>query len=418
MAEGTDNPKLSAAVELFSVGDVTNATRLLLEALVSHPGDPAVLSHLRYMEKLSPDSLQQVEQDLGMSVEHVLSRTREPIEVELGARDYIYYGLPPHWCEDTHESQNVTIDIHVGEPTVESESPSAPPEITQPSVPIPPVPQHSDLGWDVDTGPFNADDILASGVEAPIAVPGDITLAVPALAGPSESGIFQSDTEDDLSALIIDAADTEDFDGADGDATTSEFKTQGHSVLIPDSLGAESSQFDTDPAPDMLDGWGAAEPHEEADDISTTGITLIEAVSETDEYALGDEAGVRLRALETRLKQFLELDDLTDALEVVHEILSVDADHVLASQARDTCVEKLIHMYESKVGGELQAIPEVLLPPDQLVWQDLDHRAGFILSQVDGASSFNDIILISGMERLDTMRILAHLVQDGVIGVN
>ena len=166
----------------------------------------------------------------------------------------------------------------------------------------------------------------------------------------------------------------------------------------------------------MLDGWGAAESEEQEDDLSTTGITLIEAVSETGEYVVGDEAGMRLRALETRLKQFLELDDLTDALEVVEQILELEPEHGLALEARATCGEKLIKMYESKVGGNLGATPVVLLPPDQLVWQDLDHRAGFILSQVDGASRFQDILLISGMDRLDTMRILAQLVQDGVIG--
>jgi len=73
-------------------------------------------------------------------------------------------------------------------------------------------------------------------------------------------------------------------------------------------------------------------------------------------------------------------------------------------------------MCESKV-GDVKRKPMVLLAPDQLVWQDLDHRAGFILSQVDGASSFEDIIIISSMDRLEAMRILAHLIQDGVIGL-
>ena len=88
-----------------------------------------------------------------------------------------------------------------------------------------------------------------------------------------------------------------------------------------------------DPPSDMLDGWGAAEPEEQSDDLTDTGITLIEAVSETGEYVVGDEAGMRLRALETRLKQFLELDDLTDALEVVEQILELEPEHGLALEA-------------------------------------------------------------------------------------
>ena len=105
MTDAGENPKLNQAVELFSIGEVTSAVRLLLEALISKPGDPAVLSHLRYLEKLSPDSLAQVESELGMSVEHVMSRARDPIEVSVGERDYVYYGLPPHLREDAETEE-------------------------------------------------------------------------------------------------------------------------------------------------------------------------------------------------------------------------------------------------------------------------------------------------------------------------
>ena len=90
--------------------------------------------------------------------------------------------------------------------------------------------------------------------------------------------------------------------------------------------------------------------------------------------------------------------------------------HELGLKAKVSCRDKLLKMCESKV-GDVKRKPMVLLAPDQLVWQDLDHRAGFILSQVDGASSFEDIIIISSMDRLEAMRILAHLIQDGVIGL-
>jgi hypothetical protein len=402
MTDAGENPKLNQAVELFSIGEVTSAVRLLLEALISKPGDPAVLSHLRYLEKLSPDSLAQVENELGMSVEHVMSRARDPIEVSVGERDYIYYGLPPHLREDAEteeEPQDDGFEVDIGDPTIESISTTSYSEITQPAVPLP------DLGdsWDIDTAPFSAEDI-------PVSTDSFIEPEVPSDEPPKDTG------STDLSALIIDATDTEDFDHADGDATTSEFEALDLPLLDPTNPGLSPMVLAPDPPSDMLDGWGAAEPEEQEDDLSTTGITLIEAVSETGEYVVGDEAGMRLRALETRLKQFLELDDLTDALEVVEQILELEPEHGLALEARSTCGEKLIKMYESKVGGNLGATPVVLLPPDQLVWQDLDHRAGFILSQVDGASRFQDILLISGMDRLDTMRILAQLVQDGVIG--
>jgi hypothetical protein len=335
-----------------------------------------------------------------MSVEHVMSRARDPIEVSVGESDYIYYGLPPHLREEPEEEpQDDGFDVDIGEPTLETLRPSLLSEVTQPAVPLPDIAD----SWNIETAPFSALDIPVS----------TDSFIEPEL--PSDDLPLEEDSTD-LSALIIDATDTEDFENADGGVTTIEFEALDLPFLDPTSPGIAPIVLAPDPPSDMLDGWGAAESEEQEDDVSTTGITLIEAVSETGEYVVGDEAGIRLRALETRLKQFLELDDLTDALEVVEQILELEPEHGLALEARATCGEKLIKMYESKVGGNLGATPVVLLPPDQLVWQDLDHRAGFILSQVDGASRFQDILLISGMDRLDTMRILAQLVQDGVIG--
>ena len=53
-----------------------------------------------------------------MSVEHVLSRAQEPIEVSSGERDYVYYGLPDYLRDDASASDGFDVDI--GDPTIES----------------------------------------------------------------------------------------------------------------------------------------------------------------------------------------------------------------------------------------------------------------------------------------------------------
>ncbi len=57
-----------------------------------------------------------------------------------------------------------------------------------------------------------------------------------------------------------------------------------------------------------------------------------------------------------------------------------------------------------------------LVRPDQVLWLNLDHRAGFLLAQVDGTVSYEDLFALSGLPRLETARILAGLVDQGVIG--
>jgi hypothetical protein len=54
---------------------------------------------------------------------------------------------------------------------------------------------------------------------------------------------------------------------------------------------------------------------------------------------------------------------------------------------------------------------------DEVIWLNLDHRAGFVLSLVDGRMSFDEILSVSGLELTDGMRILVQLLQEKVIEV-
>ncbi|MFL5416778.1 MAG: hypothetical protein ACJ78Y_12295, partial [Myxococcales bacterium] len=73
-------------------------------------------------------------------------------------------------------------------------------------------------------------------------------------------------------------------------------------------------------------------------------------------------------------------------------------------------------MYESKLGS-MDRVPRVALPPDEIIWLNLDPRAGFVLAQIDGDVSFEDLYAVCGLRRLDTARILSQLVEEGVIVV-
>ena len=81
---------------------------------------------------------------------------------------------------------------------------------------------------------------------------------------------------------------------------------------------------------------------------------------------------------------------------------------------RDDCTETLIQMFESQLGA-LHGIPETIVQHDEVIWLNLDHRAGFVLAQIDGTVSYDDLYAICGMSRLDTARILAQLLHEKVI---
>jgi hypothetical protein len=72
-------------------------------------------------------------------------------------------------------------------------------------------------------------------------------------------------------------------------------------------------------------------------------------------------------------------------------------------------------MYESKL-GPLGLVPRLAIKPEEIMWLNLDHRAGFLLSRIDGTVDYESLFALSGLPRLDTARILSALLLDGVIG--
>jgi tetratricopeptide (TPR) repeat protein len=113
-------------------------------------------------------------------------------------------------------------------------------------------------------------------------------------------------------------------------------------------------------------------------------------------------------------KELFSLGDFSGSLELIEKILQLDPDH---GEARDYLRQNeatLVSMYESKL-GPLTLIPRLAIKPEEVMWLNLDHRAGFLLAQIDGSVDYESLFALSGLPRLDTARILANLIADGVI---
>jgi hypothetical protein len=115
-------------------------------------------------------------------------------------------------------------------------------------------------------------------------------------------------------------------------------------------------------------------------------------------------------------KSQLDFADHSGALVTLEKILATNPAHPEALRMKAKCEATLVSMYESKLGN-LGRKPTLKLRPDEVIWLNLDHRAGFVLAQIDGMVTLEDIFTLSGMTRLDTARILAQLVEEKVIKV-
>jgi len=108
------------------------------------------------------------------------------------------------------------------------------------------------------------------------------------------------------------------------------------------------------------------------------------------------------------------IGDFAGAMEIAEELLARDPEHEEAQECLERSRSALRSSYTSKL-GPLDRVPLVAVPREQLRWLTIDHRAGFILSHVDGVSNLEEIIDISGMPELDALRILAELAQQRII---
>jgi hypothetical protein len=109
-----------------------------------------------------------------------------------------------------------------------------------------------------------------------------------------------------------------------------------------------------------------------------------------------------------------ELDDHSGARELLLQAQALDPEAPEVARALAESEQTLQALYESKL-GKLSTVPHIRLRDDEVIWLNLDHRAGFILAQIDGSLSFDDLFSVSGMSRLDTARILVQLLEQRVI---
>lgn len=160
------------------------------------------------------------------------------------------------------------------------------------------------------------------------------------------------------------------------------------------------------------DGPSLAIPQQEESNVEASGAWSIHKEALPIVAVADDETLVWMRGA----RELLGLNDFSGALELLGKILARKPGDKEAQQMHELCESNLTLMFESKIGS-MDARPRVAIPPDEVIWLNLDPRAGFVLAQIDGEVSFEDLYAICGLKRLDTARILCQLLEEGVVQV-
>ena len=114
------------------------------------------------------------------------------------------------------------------------------------------------------------------------------------------------------------------------------------------------------------------------------------------------------------VEELLSLGDTTSAMELLGKAEAQAPGEPRVAAARERSQRARQAALEAKL-GDLKRVPTVRLSPKELMQLKLDPRAGFVLSRLDGRMSCEAVFTVSGMSRLDTMRVLAQLLDQDVI---
>lgn len=171
-------------------------------------------------------------------------------------------------------------------------------------------------------------------------------------------------------------------------------------------------------APNATSAWDQrSNPGTRISDIAP-GLGAALDLAASDRHHTSSPSGLhRLAEVKTLIrgaKDLLGLDDHSGAMDLILKAQELAPDDAEVQALKERSERTLEAMFESKL-GKLTGTPRVKLKDDEIIWLNLDHRAGFVLAQIDGQVTFEDLFSVSGMSRLDTARILAQLIEEGVI---
>lgn len=132
--------------------------------------------------------------------------------------------------------------------------------------------------------------------------------------------------------------------------------------------------------------------------------------------AAESQVATNMSAILLEANRMYESGDLESALDICAKVLSrgdnPDAQELMAK------VEGELERQSMSEIGSLSRTPKLAVAMSDIATLDLDHREGFLLSQIDGTMAFEDIVELSGMPRRETLGLLAELLAKNVISVD
>lgn len=66
--------------------------------------------------------------------------------------------------------------------------------------------------------------------------------------------------------------------------------------------------------------------------------------------------------------------------------------------------------------GNTSRVARLLTDMHAIDWSSIDPRAGFLITQIDGSTTFDELIILTGLPQADASALLEGLIQQGILG--
>ncbi len=138
--------------------------------------------------------------------------------------------------------------------------------------------------------------------------------------------------------------------------------------------------------------------------------------------AENDESVVEKRKLDAEIllqdaQEAMQEKNLEGALDLLREATTLDPDRIELEGYVDMVRTKLLKSYRERI-GDVESTPRLLCEIQSISNLELTAEAGFLLSLIDGATTVDQILSLSGMDAFDAFRILNRLVDAEIATVD
>ncbi|MEE2756284.1 MAG: hypothetical protein VYA30_06470 [Myxococcota bacterium] len=184
----------------------------------------------------------------------------------------------------------------------------------------------------------------------------------------------------------------------------------GSSNSVPDTTLPDVQEIPTHLTQEVSAQPVAAEPPPL---YSFASVRPVEVTIETFDDDLDDDN----ESLSTRIQMAdrkHRSGDYQGSLDLLKLVLAEDPSHAVATALAQLNESKIRDVFLNKLGG-LRQCPRLKVTQQEYVWQSLSHVEGFVLSLVDGQTSYGDIVDIAAMPEAESLKTLVKLLELEII---